>query len=60
MDGGNWTEILSDKYFGSNDPYTGVVCVWCGSGSGGSGGSGGGSIGGSGRDGRSGCSGGVV
>jgi len=23
LDGGAWTEILSDKYFGSNDPYTG-------------------------------------
>jgi hypothetical protein len=25
LDGGAWTEILSGKYFGSNDPYTGNI-----------------------------------
>ena len=25
MDGGNWTEILSDKWFGASDPYTGRI-----------------------------------
>jgi hypothetical protein len=25
LDGGNWTEILSSKYFGSNDPITGEI-----------------------------------
>ena len=25
LDGGAWTGILSDKYFGSNDPYTGNI-----------------------------------
>ena len=25
MDGGSWTEILSDKWFGKNDPYSGIV-----------------------------------
>jgi hypothetical protein len=25
MDGGNWTELLSSKWFGSNDPYTGQI-----------------------------------
>ena len=33
MDGGNWTEILSSKYFGSNDPYSGIILDgrWAGS-----------------------------
>lgn len=25
MDGGSWTEILSSKWFGANDPITGVI-----------------------------------
>ena len=25
LDGGSWSELLSDKYFGSNDPYTGEI-----------------------------------
>ena len=25
MDGGSWSEILSDKWFGSNDPLTGAI-----------------------------------
>ena len=25
MDGGNWTEIMSDKWFGHNDPESGVI-----------------------------------
>ena len=25
MDGGSWTEILSDKWFGKNDPYSGII-----------------------------------
>ena len=25
MDGGNWTELMSDKYFGRNDPATGQI-----------------------------------
>ena len=25
MDGGNWTDIFSDKWFGKNDPYSGVI-----------------------------------
>lgn len=25
MDGGKWTEILSQKYFGASDPYTGRI-----------------------------------
>jgi hypothetical protein len=25
MDGGNWTTILSDKWFGSNDPESGII-----------------------------------
>jgi hypothetical protein len=25
MDGGSWTEIFSDKWFGKNDPYSGII-----------------------------------
>ena len=25
MDGGNWTELMSDKWFGQNDPYSGEI-----------------------------------
>jgi hypothetical protein len=25
MDGGSWTELLSSKYFGLSDPYTGRI-----------------------------------
>jgi len=25
LDGGNWTEIMTEKYFGSNDPWTGAI-----------------------------------
>eukprot|EP00401_Gymnodinium_catenatum_P082213 CAMPEP_0117609014 /NCGR_PEP_ID=MMETSP0784-20121206/81102_1 /TAXON_ID=39447 /ORGANISM="" /LENGTH=123 /DNA_ID=CAMNT_0005412299 /DNA_START=209 /DNA_END=576 /DNA_ORIENTATION=+ len=25
LDGGNWTELMTSKWFGSNDPYTGEI-----------------------------------
>ena len=25
LDGGAWTELLTDKWFGSNDPYSGTI-----------------------------------
>ena len=25
LDGGNWTDIMTEKYFGSNDPWTGAI-----------------------------------
>ena len=25
LDGGNWTEIMTEKYFGSNDPWNGAI-----------------------------------
>ena len=25
LDGGSWTELLTEKYFGSSDPYTGRI-----------------------------------
>jgi hypothetical protein len=25
LDGGSWTEIMTAKYFGANDPYTGRI-----------------------------------
>ena len=25
LDGGSWTEILTSKFFGSSDPYTGRI-----------------------------------
>ena len=25
MDGGAWTELMTEEWFGSNDPYTGTV-----------------------------------
>ena len=25
LDGGSWTELMSSKYFGANDPYSGII-----------------------------------
>ena len=25
IDGGTWTELMTEKWFGSNDPYTGEI-----------------------------------